>query len=63
MTLTQKIVDYVTTNPGKTATQVAHGIDGGPATVSGILEDYGQIIAARVGLQLVNPRYVEVISD
>ncbi len=36
MTLTQKIVDYVTTNPGKTATEVAHGIDGDPATVSGI---------------------------
>lgn len=27
MTLTQKIVSYVMSNPGKTATQVARGLD------------------------------------
>jgi hypothetical protein len=44
MTLTQKIVNYVTSNPGKTATQVARGLSegigcGAPtvASVSGIL--------------------------
>lgn len=36
-TLTQRIIDYVMANPGKTATEVSHGLKERPSIVSGIM--------------------------